>query len=54
MPTTLINNAGITRDGFLAKTSPEQGEQVIAVNLTGVLTARKQLPRFEISKNGRG
>lgn len=32
----LINNAGITRDGFLTKTSPEQWEQVIAVNLTGV------------------
>lgn len=32
----LINNAGITRDGFLTKTSPDQWEQVIAVNLTGV------------------
>lgn len=32
----LINNAGITRDATLLKMTPEQWEQVIAVNLTGV------------------
>ncbi|MFC4769083.1 3-oxoacyl-ACP reductase FabG [Effusibacillus consociatus] len=32
----LINNAGITRDGFLVKMDPTQWDQVVAVNLTGV------------------
>jgi 3-oxoacyl-[acyl-carrier protein] reductase len=32
----LINNAGITRDASMKKMSPEQWDQVIAVNLTGV------------------
>ncbi|MFC4559448.1 3-oxoacyl-ACP reductase FabG [Virgibacillus kekensis] len=32
----LINNAGITRDAMLSKMSPEEFQQVIDVNLTGV------------------
>jgi 3-oxoacyl-[acyl-carrier protein] reductase len=32
----LINNAGITRDGFLTKLSAEDFQKVIDVNLTGV------------------
>jgi 3-oxoacyl-[acyl-carrier protein] reductase len=32
----LINNAGITRDATLLKMTPEQWQQVIDVNLTGV------------------
>ncbi len=32
----LVNNAGITRDGFLVKMPPSQWDQVLAVNLTGV------------------
>ncbi|GIM44785.1 beta-ketoacyl-ACP reductase [Collibacillus ludicampi] len=32
----LINNAGITRDGFLVKMEAEQWERVIAINLSGV------------------
>lgn len=32
----LINNAGITRDATLQKTTPEQWQQVLDVNLTGV------------------
>jgi 3-oxoacyl-[acyl-carrier protein] reductase len=32
----LINNAGITRDGFLVKMEAEQWERVININLTGV------------------
>jgi 3-oxoacyl-[acyl-carrier protein] reductase len=32
----LINNAGITRDATLLKITPEQWQQVIDVNLTGV------------------
>lgn len=30
----LVNNAGITRDGFMHKTTPEMWEAVIATNLT--------------------
>lgn len=37
----LVNNAGITRDAFLTKMSPEQWEQVIAVNLTGVFNCTR-------------
>ncbi|MFA7289531.1 MAG: SDR family NAD(P)-dependent oxidoreductase, partial [Melioribacteraceae bacterium] len=32
----LVNNAGILRDATLAKMTPEQWQQVIDVNLTGV------------------
>ena len=32
----LVNNAGITRDGFLHKMTEQQWRQVIDVNLTGV------------------
>lgn len=32
----LVNNAGITRDGFLHKMTEDQWKQVIDVNLTGV------------------
>jgi 3-oxoacyl-[acyl-carrier protein] reductase len=32
----LINNAGITRDGFLVKMEQEQWDKVISINLTGV------------------
>ncbi|MBK9291000.1 MAG: beta-ketoacyl-ACP reductase [Bacteroidetes bacterium] len=37
----LINNAGITRDSTLKKMSPEQWQQVIDVNLTGVFNCTK-------------
>ena len=37
----LINNAGITRDASLKKMSPEQWQQVIDVNLTGVFYCTK-------------
>lgn len=39
----LINNAGITRDATLLKMSPEQWEQVIDVNLTGVFNCTKAI-----------
>jgi len=32
----LVNNAGITRDSMLLKMNPDQWDQVITVNLTGV------------------
>ena len=37
----LINNAGITRDATLKKMTPEQWDQVIGVNLTGVFNCTK-------------
>lgn len=37
----LINNAGITRDASLKKMTPEQWQQVIDVNLTGVFYCTK-------------
>lgn len=37
----LINNAGITRDASLKKMTPEQWQQVIDVNLTGVFNCTK-------------
>lgn len=37
----LINNAGITRDGFLVKTSPSDWQKVIDVNLTGLFNCTK-------------
>jgi 3-oxoacyl-[acyl-carrier protein] reductase len=37
----LINNAGITRDASLKKMTPQQWQQVIDVNLTGVFNCTK-------------
>lgn len=37
----IINNAGITRDASLKKMTPEQWQQVIDVNLTGVFNCCK-------------
>lgn len=37
----LVNNAGITRDATLLKMTPEQWQQVISVNLTGVFYCTK-------------
>jgi 3-oxoacyl-[acyl-carrier protein] reductase len=37
----LINNAGITRDASIRKMTPEQWQQVIDVNLTGVFNCAK-------------
>lgn len=37
----LVNNAGITRDASLKKMTPEQWQQVIDVNLTGVFNCAK-------------
>lgn len=35
VPTILVNNAGITRDGLLVRMKPEQFEAVLSTNLTG-------------------
>ncbi len=42
----LINNAGITRDSTLKKMSPEQWQQVIDVNLTGVFFCTKIVSEY--------
>ena len=50
----LINNAGITRDATLAKMTPDQWQQVINVNLTGVFNCTKSVIPYMIeNKYGR-
>ncbi len=46
----LVNNAGILRDATLAKMTPEQWQQVIDVNLTGVFNSTKCVAPFMIEK----
>ncbi len=46
----LVNNAGILRDGQLVKMSPEQWQQVIDVNLTGVFNCTKAVAPYMIEK----
>ena len=47
----LINNAGITRDSTLKKMTPEQWQQVIDVNLTGVFNCAKLVSQYMVEKN---
>jgi len=47
----LVNNAGITRDSTLKKMSPEQWDQVIAVNLTGVFNCSKLVSEHMVANN---
>lgn len=47
----LINNAGITRDSTLKKMTPEQWQQVIDVNLTGVFYCTKIVSEYMLQKN---
>ncbi|MFM7272153.1 MAG: 3-oxoacyl-ACP reductase FabG [Actinomycetes bacterium] len=50
----LVNNAGITRDGLLARMSDEQWDEVIRVNLTGAFqTIRRATPRMMRARFGR-
>lgn len=49
----LVNNAGITRDATLLKMTPEQWNQVIAVNLTGVFNCTKAVAPHMVER-GRG
>ncbi|PLW96070.1 MAG: 3-oxoacyl-ACP reductase [Marinilabiliales bacterium] len=50
----LVNNAGITRDSTLKKMTPEQWQQVIDVNLTGVFNCTKHVhPHMVEKKYGR-
>ncbi|MFQ3609685.1 MAG: 3-oxoacyl-ACP reductase FabG [Chloroherpetonaceae bacterium] len=50
----LINNAGITKDASFLKMTPEQWQQVIDVNLTGVFNCTKAIaPSMVERKYGR-
>jgi 3-oxoacyl-[acyl-carrier protein] reductase len=49
----LINNAGITLDGFLTKMEESAWEKVISVNLTGVFKCTKAVAPFML-KQGSG
>lgn len=44
----LVNNAGIVRDARLVKMTPEQWDQVIAVNLTGVFLCGQAAARVMV------
>jgi 3-oxoacyl-[acyl-carrier protein] reductase len=46
----LVNNAGILRDATLAKMTPEQWQQVIDVNLTGVFNCTKSVSPYMVEK----
>ena len=46
----LVNNAGILRDATLAKMTPEQWQQVIDINLTGVFNCTKAVSPYMIEK----
>lgn len=47
----LINNAGITRDSTIKKMTPEQWQQVIDVNLTGVFYCIKIISEYMLVNN---
>jgi 2-hydroxycyclohexanecarboxyl-CoA dehydrogenase len=50
----LINNAGIDEFGFFTKTTPDQWERVLAVNLVGVLACtHAALPGMQAAGYGR-
>ena len=46
----LVNNAGILRDSTLVKMTPQQWQQVIDVNLTGVFNCTKAVAPYMIEK----
>jgi 3-oxoacyl-[acyl-carrier protein] reductase len=50
----LVNNAGIVRDARLVKMAPEQWDQVIAVNLTGVFLCGQAAARVMVETNRGG
>ncbi len=53
MPTILVNNAAITRDGLLLRMKPEDWDRVIAANLTAVFRLCKACVR-RMMKERRG
>src|SRR5262249_34107144 len=54
MPSILVNNAAITRDGLLLRMKPDDWDQVIATNLTSVFRLSKAcLKRMMKERHGR-
>ncbi|HEU5302150.1 MAG TPA: 3-oxoacyl-[acyl-carrier-protein] reductase [Acidimicrobiia bacterium] len=52
--TVLVNNAGVTADGLVARMSDEQWEQVLNTNLTGAFhTIRRATPKMMRARGGR-
>jgi 3-oxoacyl-[acyl-carrier protein] reductase len=50
----LVNNAGITRDGLIARMSDDSWQDVIGVDLTGVFhTTRRAVPKMMRARFGR-
>ncbi|WP_408956014.1 3-oxoacyl-ACP reductase FabG [Natroniella sp. ANB-PHB2] len=47
----LVNNAGITADGFLIKTSEEAWDRVIDINLKGVFNCTKPAAKVMMKQN---
>jgi len=47
----LVNNAGITRDASMKKMTPDQWQQVIDVNLTGVFNCTKAASPYMMENN---
>jgi 3-oxoacyl-[acyl-carrier protein] reductase len=41
LPTVLVNNAGISRDGLLLRMKPEDWEQTLSINLTAAIRLSK-------------
>ena len=46
----LVNNAGITNDSSLLKMTPEQWQQVIDINLTGVFNCTRAIAPFMVEQ----
>ena len=52
--TILVNNAGVTADGLVARMSDEQWDQVLTTNLTGAFrTIRRATPKMMRARSGR-
>ena len=52
--TILVNNAGVTADGLVARMSDDQWDQVLTTNLTGAFhTIRRATPKMMRARSGR-
>ena len=51
-PTIVVNNAGITRDNLLMRMKPEEWDDVIATNLSGVFRVSKSCLRGMMKAKG--
>ncbi len=52
--TTLVNNAGVTADGLVARMSDDQWAKVLTTNLTGAFhTIRRATPKMMRARGGR-